>query len=121
MLISSTKYSVSACYVLRSASHMLVRHAGLAGRSNLRCKLAQLVAHHVLRHRHLEVILSIVNFEVEPDEVGQDGRGAGLRTDGRDFVTGFLGPDNGETARSVRDLGRESFRFSRFLRDDVWT
>jgi hypothetical protein len=82
---------------------MLVRHAGLAGRSNLRCKLAQLVAHHVLRHRHLEVILSIVNFEVESDEVGQDGRGAGLRADGRDFVTGFLGPDNGETARSVRE------------------
>jgi hypothetical protein len=63
----------------------------------LRRKFTQLVPHHVFRYRHLQIVLAIVNLKLEAYKVGQDGRRAGLCSDGGDFVIGSLGPYNGET------------------------
>jgi hypothetical protein len=63
-----------------------------------RCKFAQLVSDHVLGNHDGQVVLAIVNFESEPDKVGEDGRGSGLRSDGGHPFAGLLGPDNREAA-----------------------
>lgn len=59
--------------------------------------------HHLLRDRHVIVYLPIVHLELEPDEVGQDGRAARLRFDGGCALAWF-GADDGE-AVSWRLLG----------------
>lgn len=46
------------------------------------------MAHHVLGDEHVVVDLAVVDLELEPDEVGQDGRRARLRADGGDFLAG---------------------------------
>lgn len=64
--------------------------------------------HHVLRDRHLVVVLAIVNLKLEAHKVGQNGRRAGLCSDGGHFVVGALGPDDGEAvtvATYVSELG----------------
>ena len=62
---------------------------------------------HLLRDRHIIVNLPIVHLELEPDEVGQDRRAAGLRFDGARTLAGFRG-DDGEAA--IRDDQRVSDR-----------
>lgn len=49
--------------------------------------------HHLLRDRHVVVDLPVVHLEVQPDEVGQDGRAARLRFDGRGALARFGGFD----------------------------
>lgn len=44
-----------------------------------------------------------MNLKLQAHEVGQDGRRAGLCSDGRDFVVWSLGPDNGKTVASKRE------------------
>lgn len=67
---------------------------------NSRRKLPKLVSNHIFRDRHLKIILSIVNLKLQADKIGQNGRGSGLCSNGRDFVSSTLGPDNGETIAS---------------------
>lgn len=47
------------------------------------------MADHVLRYRHRVVHLAIVDLKVHAHEAGQDGRGAGLRADGRGVFAGL--------------------------------
>lgn len=47
-----------------------------------RDKLPQLSSDHILRYEHVLVGLSIVHGEAQPHEVGQDGGGTGLCSDG---------------------------------------
>lgn len=58
------------------------------------------MAHHVLGDGHVVVDLAVVDLELEPYEVGQDGRGTGLRADWYDLLPG-LWSDNGETGDMV--------------------
>lgn len=51
------------------------------GKGDLRSKLPELMSHHILRNRHIVVHLSIVDLELQADEVWEDGRGAGLCAD----------------------------------------
>lgn len=55
------------------------------------------MSHHFLRNRNLEIILPVMDLELQAHEIGQDGRGAGLRLDRGDPLAGF-GAYNGETA-----------------------
>ena len=48
-----------------------------------RGKFSQLVAHHVLRNRHVMVDLAVVHLKLQPDEIRQNGRAARLCLDGR--------------------------------------
>lgn len=64
------------------------------------------MSHHVLRNRHLVIVLAIVNLKVEPDKVGQDGRRAGLRSDGGHLVVGALRKDDVETRSSCECVVR---------------
>lgn len=51
--------------------------------------------HHILRNRHIDVILSIVDLKLETDEIREDRGGAGLGSDGRRSLAGD-GADDGE-------------------------
>lgn len=53
--------------------------------------------HHLFRDCHISVDFSIVHLELEPYEVGQDGRTARLRFDGGRTLAGF-GGDDGEAS-----------------------
>ena len=52
--------------------------------------------HHLLRDRHVIVYLPIVHLELEPDEVGQDGRAARLRFYRGGCALAWFGADDGE-------------------------
>jgi len=56
---------------------------------HLRRKLAQLVSDHVLCYPHIVVDLAVVHLEDQADEIGQDGRAAGLRLDRGRALAGF--------------------------------
>jgi hypothetical protein len=67
------------------------------------------VPHHLLANLHRQIIFPIVNHELEPDEIGQDGAGAGFGVDG---CTGFEGGGEGweggkEWACKVSSVGSE--------------
>ena len=51
------------------------------------------MAHHLFRNRHFIINLPVMHLELEPDEVGQDGRAACLRFNGRSILAGFWGDD----------------------------
>lgn len=57
------------------------------------------MADHVLGNHHLVVVLAVVDLELEPDEAGQDGRGAGLRAHGGHLVALLLGEHDRKAAR----------------------
>lgn len=68
-----------------------------------------------------------MNLKLQAHEVGQDGRRAGLCSDRRDFVVGSLGPHDGETVASERDVYVSLTVHDLFfggggfvLRDEVW-
>lgn len=67
--------------------------------------------HHVLRYCHMEVVLAIVNLKVEAHKVWQNGRRAGLCSDGGHFVVWALGKDDGE-AVEIRERVSECFLIS---------
>ena len=66
---------------------------------------------HVLGDYDREVVLAIVNLEAQPDKVGQDGRGAGLRAHGGDLVALFLGPHDGKSAQARKTEVRRTGAF----------
>lgn len=74
-------------------------------RCDIRRELAQLVAHHLLGDQDLQVVLAIVDLELQSNEVGEDGGGAGLRLDRGDPLAG-LGPYNGESGEVQRGSSR---------------
>ena len=41
------------------------------------------MAHHIFRDCYINVVLAIMYLELETDEIGQDGRGTSLGTNGR--------------------------------------
>ena len=47
----------------------------------LRSELSELVSHHILSDRDIVVNFSVMNLELQADEVWQDGGGAGLCAD----------------------------------------
>jgi hypothetical protein len=53
-----------------------------------RRELSQLMPYHILRDGHIMINLPIVDLELQPYEVGQDGRGARLCLDGRRLLSG---------------------------------
>lgn len=88
---SYPKCSASACYTTMSVAHP-PNHYKL----NLRRELSQFVSDHILRNRHMGVVSTIVNLELQPHKVGQDRRRSGLRSHGGHLVVGVLGPDDGK-------------------------
>jgi len=107
-----------------STPHTLVScrsrtRAGIRSRGNLRRELAELVAHHVFGNGHVMVGLSVVDLELEPHEVGQDGGRPRLCLD-RDNPLAWHGADDGKTIGwllGVRCVGARAR--GKFLRDDV--
>lgn len=67
--------------------------------ARIRRKLSQLVTDHVLGDGEGEIVLAVVDLELEPDKVGQDGGRAGLRADRRNLVALLLGPHDGQSER----------------------
>ena len=59
--------------VLRVFVHELLPRGG---------KLAQLVAHHVLRYLKLNILLSVVNLELQPNKLGKNGTASSVGSDG---------------------------------------
>ena len=47
------------------------------------------MSHHVLRDRHLDIVLAIMDLELEADEIRQDGCGASLGADGKTSFAGL--------------------------------
>lgn len=63
-----------------------------------RREFSKLVSYHILRDDHIEEISSIVDLELEADEVGQNSGRSSLRSDGRDLLARCWA-DDGETVR----------------------
>ena len=55
------------------------------------------MAHHIFRNRHIIVNLPVMHLELEPDEIGQDGRAACLCLNRRSILA-RLGGGDGEPA-----------------------
>ena len=51
------------------------------------------MAHHIFRNRHIIVNLPVMHLELEPDEIGQNGRAACLRLDRWSIFAGLGGGD----------------------------
>lgn len=60
-----------------------------------------------------------MNLKLQANKVGQDGRRAGLCSDGRDLVVGSLGPDDGKTVARAQDIHVSSTDRNIFLEGRV--
>lgn len=72
-----------------------------------RRKLSQLVSNHVLRYRHHQVVLAVVNLKLEPDKVGQNRGRPRLRAHRRHLFARLFRPDDWQAA--VQTLERGGF------------
>lgn len=79
----------------------------------VRRELAQLMPDHVFRDGDGQIVLAVMNLKVEPDKVGQDRGGPGLRAHWGHLVAGLFGPHNGQTAVEYVLEGFKSFFFLR--------
>lgn len=67
---------------ISSPSLRLVLGFSVSPRPPCRCKLSQLVSHHLFADGHRKVVFAIIDHELDADEVGKDGGCSGFRKDG---------------------------------------
>lgn len=62
--------------------NVYVIYSPVSPRPPCRCKLSQLVSHHLFADGHRKVVFAIIDHELDADEVGKDGGCSGFRKDG---------------------------------------